>query len=129
MKKLIYKYRFLTVIYETLRLLSAKIRNFLGIKEICPVWYSFQKTPSQTKKEILEINKQWFSIHRPLYIHEHVYYNLANALAVNKKIKGFALVFFMGLGDYLYTTPLIEVILDDKVVANEPISNVDKPVY
>ena len=110
MKNFIYKYRFLTVIYETLRLLSAKIRNFLGIKEICPVWYSFQKTPSNTKKETLEINKQWFSIHRPLFIHEHVYYNLANALAVNPKIKGFALVFFMGLGDYLYTTPLIEAL-------------------
>ncbi len=110
MKKLVYKYRFPTVIYETLRMTFAKLRKLLGIKEICPVWYSFQKTPSKTKKETLEINKQWFSIHRPLYIHEHVYYNLANALAVNPKIKGFALVFFMGLGDYLYTTPLIEAL-------------------
>ena len=110
MKKFIYKYRFLTVIYETLRLAFAKLRKLLGIKEICPVWYSFTKTPAKTKKETLEINKQWFSVSRPLHIHEHIYYNLANALAVNPKIKGFALVFFMGLGDYLYTTPLIEAL-------------------
>ena len=110
MKNFIYKYRFLTVIYETLRLFSSKICNFLGIKEICPVWYSFTETPTKTKKENLEINKKWFSVSRPLYIHEHIYYNLANALAVNPKIKGFALVYFMGLGDYLYTTPLIEAL-------------------
>ncbi len=108
MKNFVYKYRFLTVVYETSRLVSAKVRSFLGIKENCPVWYSFNGTPKKTKKENLPIDKNWFSIFRPLYIHEHVYYNLSNALAVNPKIKGFALVFFMGLGDYLYTTPLIE---------------------
>ena len=110
MKKFIYKFRFLTVIYEVCRLIGAKISILLGKKEICPVWYSFKDTPAKTKKENLEINKKWFSISRSLYIHEHIYYNLDNALAVNPKIKGLALVFFMGLGDYLYTTPLIEAL-------------------
>ena len=110
MKHYIYRYRFLTVIYETFRLIKAKVCNFLGFKEKCPVWYSFTQTPPKAKKEVLPLDKKWFSISRPLYIHEHVYYNLENALAVNPKIKGFALVFFMGLGDYLYTTPLIEAL-------------------
>lgn len=110
MKKYIYKFRFLTVIYESVRFISAKICELSGKKEVCPVWYSFKDTPAKTKKENLEINKNWFSVSRSLHIHEHIYYNLDNALAVNPKIKGFALVFFMGLGDYLYTTPLIEAL-------------------
>lgn len=110
MRKFVYKYRFLTVVYETCRLTCAQIRKLMGKKEICPVWYSFEEIPEKTNKENFEINKAWYSIRRPLHIHEHIYYNLDNALAVNPKIKGFALVFFMGLGDYLYTTPLIEAI-------------------
>ena len=110
MKKYIYKFRFLTVLYESSRLIYAKTFNLIGKKEICPVWYSFKEKPENNKKETLEINKNWYSIYRPLHIHEHVYYNLDNALLANPKIKGFALVFFMGLGDYLYTTPLIEAL-------------------
>lgn len=110
MKKFIYKYRFLTVLYEVIRLTGATLRELSGKPEVCPVWYSFKDTPAKTKKEKLEINKNWFSVARPLHIHEHIYYNLDNALAVNPNIKGFALVFFMGLGDYLYTTPLIEAL-------------------
>ncbi len=110
MRKFIYKYRFLTVIYETCRWTHAQINKILGEREVCPVWYSFEDNPENTNTENVEINKNWYSIKRPLYIHEHIYYNLDNALAVNQKIKGFALVFFMGLGDYLYTTPLIEAL-------------------
>lgn len=110
MKRFIYKYRFLTVMYETCRWICAKTNKILGKKEICPVWYSFDETPENTNTENLKINQDWYSIKRSLHIHEHVYYNLDNALAVNPKIKGFALVFFMGLGDYLYTTPLIEAL-------------------
>ena len=104
------KFRFLTVIYESCRFVYIKSCKMLGKKEICPVWYSFEETPEKIKIEDLEIKKSWYSITRPLLIHEHVYYNLNNALAVNPKIKGFALVFFMGARDYLYTTPLIEAL-------------------
>ncbi len=107
MRKFIYKYRFLTVICETCRWVYIQTNRILGNKEICPVWYSFEDNPEDTKTETVEINEDWYSIKRPLLINEHIYYNLDNALAVNPKIKGFALVFFMGLGDYLYTTPLI----------------------
>lgn len=110
MKRFIYKYRFLTVVYESCRLIYWRLYRLTGRKEICPVWYSFEETPANTKKETLEINESWYSVKRPLLIHEHIYYNLDNALAVNPQIKGFALVFFMGLGDYLYTTPLIEAL-------------------
>ncbi|MBQ2313087.1 MAG: hypothetical protein II183_02875, partial [Elusimicrobiaceae bacterium] len=110
MRKYVYKSHFLTEIYEICRLIGSKILKILGKKEICPVWYSFEDNPEATKTESLEINKDWYSIKRPLLLHEHIYYNLDNALAVNPKIKGFALVFFMELNDYLYTTPLIEAL-------------------
>ena len=110
MRKFIYKSRFLTELYETCRWVYAQINKILGEKEICPVWYSFEDNPENTKTETLEINENCYSIKRPLLINEHIYYNLDNALAVNPKIKGFALVFFMGIGDYLYTTPLIEAL-------------------
>ncbi len=110
MRKYIYKYRFLTVLYESCRLVCSQIYKISGKKEICPVWYSFEETPGNTNTENLEINKEWYSIKRSLHVHEHIYYNLDNALAVNPGIKGFALVFFMGIGDYLYTTPLIEAL-------------------
>lgn len=96
--------------YESCRWIYAQTNKILGKTEICPVWYSFAETPENTNTENLEINQNWYSIRRPLLVHEHVYYNLDNALAVNPKIKGFALVFFMGARDYLYTTPLIEVL-------------------
>ena len=56
--------------------------------------------------EKMPLNREWYHISRPLYRHEHVYYNLQNALRVNPNVKGFAFVFFMGIGDYLYTTPV-----------------------
>ena len=110
MRKFIYKSCFLTEIYESFRWIYAQTNKILGEKEICPVWYSFDETPENINTENLEINKEWYSIKRPLYIKEHIYYNLDNALAVNPKIKGFALVFSMGLKDYLYTIPLIEAL-------------------
>lgn len=110
MRKFIYKSRFLTELYESCRFICAKTRKICGEKEICPVWYSFDDIPENINKENLEINKEWYSVKRPLYIKEHIYYNLDNALAVNPKIKGFALVFYMGLKDYLYTIPLIEAL-------------------
>ena len=75
-----------------------------------PVWYAFGHRPKNTSHEKLSINDAWYHIRRPLYMHEHVYYNLDNALAVNPNIKGFAFVFFMGIGDYLYTTPVLEAL-------------------
>ena len=110
MRKFICKYRFLTEVYEIFRWANSQTNKILGEKEICPVWYSFEDNPENTNTENSEINKNWYSIKRPLLINEHIYYNLDNALAVNTKIKGFALVFFMGLEDYLYTTPLIEAL-------------------
>ncbi len=74
------------------------------------VWYRFDKPCPACKKEYLPINKNWHKLPRPLYLHEHVFYNIDNALAVNKNIKGLALVFFMGIGDYLYTTPMLEAL-------------------
>ena len=110
MRKYLYKSRFLTELWEIGRLVYSRIYKIGGKKEICPVWYSFGDNPENINTENLEINKEWYSIKRPLHIDEHVYYNLDNVLAVNQKIKGFALVFFMGLNDYLYTTPLIEAL-------------------
>lgn len=110
MRKYVYKSNLLTKIYEISRLISYKTLKIFGKKEICPVWYSFEDNPESIKTESLEINKDWYSIKRPLLLHEHIYYNLDNAFAVNPKIKGFALVFFMELNDYLYTIPLVEAL-------------------
>lgn len=110
MNSFLYKYRFLTEFYETCRWIYVQTNKILGKKEICPVWYSFGETPENINTENSEINQSWYSIKRPLLINEHIYYNLDNALAVNPKVKGFVLVFFMGLEDYLYTTPLIETL-------------------
>ena len=58
--------------------------------------------------EKMPLDHDWYHINRSLYRHEHIYYNLQNALRVNPKVKGIAFVFFMGIGDYLYTTPIWE---------------------
>ncbi len=110
MQEFIYKHRFLTAVYEGCRFVYAGSRKLFKKTEICPIWYSFNETPENTTTEALEINENWYSIKRPLYVNEHIYYNLDNALAVNPKIKGFALVFFMCVKDYLYVTPLIEAL-------------------
>ena len=95
------------VCYETLRWLMHKI--FFFIRTHTPVWYQFDKkhVPGEPVRETLPINKEWHRIKRPLYRHEHVFYDLDKALAVNPNVKGVALIFFMGIGDYLYTTPML----------------------
>lgn len=97
------------VCYETLRWLWHKI--FFFIHTHTPVWYQFDKKHlSGPVTETLPVNKEWYRIKRPLYRHEHVYYNFDKALSVNPNVKGIALIFFMGIGDYLYTTPMIEAL-------------------
>lgn len=68
-------------------------------------WYRFGNKNFQLDK-LYPADLQWYRINRPLYRHEHVYYNLDYALASPGAVKGFAFIFFMGIGDYLYTTPL-----------------------
>lgn len=101
-------HRPLCVLYEISRWLIHKI--FFFVPETTPVWYGFNKRPLAGIPEKLPFNKTWYRISRPLYWHEHVYYNLDNALAANPHVKGFAFVFFMGIGDYLYTTPVLEAL-------------------
>lgn len=102
--------RELCVLYETLRWLWHKI--FFFIKDHTPVWYQFDKKHEHGKpvKETLPVNKEWHRIKRPLYRHEHVYYDFDKALAASSSLKGIALIFFMGIGDYLYATPMIEAL-------------------
>ncbi len=97
-------HRPLCVVYESARWLKHKI---CGKPENTPVWYGFDHRPQPTHQEPLPLNAQWYHIARPLYMHEQVYYRLDNALAVHPHVKGFAFVFFMGIGDYLYTTPVL----------------------
>ena len=99
------KHRFLCVAYESAR---------WGLHKICPLqtrtpaWYGFDKKPADLTGTVPPENfdKNWYRIARPLYRHEHIFYNLQNALRANPSVKGFAFVFFMGIGDYLYTTPV-----------------------
>ena len=95
-------HRLLCVCYEILRWTLHKICFF--IPDPAPVWYGYNKRPTAGQSETLPLDKSWYQMRRPLYWHEHVYYNLDNALAVNPQVQGFAFVFFMGIGDYLYTT-------------------------
>jgi hypothetical protein len=44
--------------------------------------------------------------HTFTYIDEHVRFNIDKALS-QSEVRGVALIFFMGMGDYFYTTPLI----------------------
>ncbi|MBQ3667374.1 MAG: hypothetical protein II913_04880 [Elusimicrobiaceae bacterium] len=101
-------HRPLCVTYESVRWLKHKLFGWAELRT--PVWYGFDCLPQNTKKESLPIDAQWYHICRPLYMHEHVYYNLDNALAVNPNVRGFAFIFFMGIGDYLYTTPVLEAL-------------------
>ncbi|WP_143351256.1 glycosyltransferase family 9 protein [Candidatus Avelusimicrobium gallicola] len=107
LKHWIYSFRPLCVAYETLRWLWHKI--FFFIHTPTPVWYQFDRKhqPVASVKETLPMDKNWYRICRPLYRHEHVYYDLQKALAANPNVKGVALIFFMGIGDYLYTTPML----------------------
>lgn len=101
-------HRPLCVAYESVRWLNHKL--FGWAQPRTPVWYGFDNRPQHTQQEPLAINARWYRIRRSLYMHEHVYYNLDNALAVNPHVKGFAFVFFMGIGDYLYATPVLEAL-------------------
>lgn len=98
------------VCYETLRWLWHKAFFFIHTRT--PVWYQFDRrhAPGRAVRETLPVNPQWHRIKRPLYRHEHVYYDFDKALAVNADLKGIALIFFMGIGDYLYATPMIEAL-------------------
>lgn len=102
--------RNLCVCYETLRWALHKLLFFIHTHT--PVWYQFDKKHASAApvKETLPVNKEWHRIKRPLYRHEHVYYDFDKALAVNPDVKGLALIFFMGIGDYLYATPMIEAL-------------------
>lgn len=95
------------VVYETARWLWHKI--FFFIKTHTPVWYQFDEKhqPGEPPRETLPLDEDWYRIRRPLYRHEHVYYDLDKALKANPNVKGVALIFFMGIGDYLYTTPML----------------------
>ncbi len=101
-------HRPLCVGYESLRWAWHQVTGWFPRRT--PVWYGFDKCPTDGQKETLPLNAVWYHIRRPLYLHEHVYYNLDNALAVNPHLNGFAFVFFMGIGDYLYTTPVLEAL-------------------
>lgn len=101
-------HRPLCVGYESLRWVKHKICFFLPQRT--PVWYGFGQRPADGEKDTGPFSPLWYRIRRPLHMHEHVYYNLDNALASNPQIKGFAFVFFMGIGDYLYTTPVLEAL-------------------
>lgn len=97
------KHRPLCVAYESARYAWHKL---CPVQTQSPVWYGFDTKPAPAEAEPLPVNSVWYHISRPLYRHEHVFYNLQNALIVNPQVKGFAFVFFMGIGDYLYTTPV-----------------------
>lgn len=99
--------RSLCVVYESVRWFWHKICFFMYTHT--PVWYQFDEKhrPNNTVKETLPLDKKWYRICRSLYRHEHVYYDLEKALAVNPNVKGVSLIFFMGIGDYLYTTPML----------------------
>lgn len=104
-----WKYRPLCVMHEVIRYCWHKsLGSFIG--EPCCNWYNFGAPCQSCKKEHLEINKNWYRLPRPLYLHEHVFYNIDNAVKANPDLKGLALIFFMGLGDYLYTTPMLEAL-------------------
>ncbi len=95
----------LCVAYESGRWLRHKMLGWAEPRT--PVWYGFDRRPANVTREPLPLNERWYRIRRPLHVHEHIYYNLDNALNVNPNVKGFAFVFFMGIGDYLYTTPVL----------------------
>ena len=95
------KVRLLCVLYELLRWTWHTCTAWWPEKT--PVWYRFSDhkfCPGAMK----------YRLTRPLYRHEHVYYNFDRALQTDASVKGFAFIFFMGIGDYLYTTPLWEAL-------------------
>lgn len=94
-------HRALCVPYEIMRQMYHACTAF--VPEKTAPWYRYDG--SNCRAVILPTDPQFYRISRPLYRHEHVHYNLDNALATGA-VKGFAFIFFMGIGDYLYTTPV-----------------------
>ena len=94
--------RALCVMYELMRYAYHKV-TFCRPEKTAP-WYRFNGLPFQTGK-IPSSSPEFFRILRPLYRHEHVHYDFDKALQTGA-VKGFAFIFFMGIGDYLYTTPV-----------------------
>lgn len=107
--KKLWQYRPLCVVQEMARFCWHKTFGSF-IHEPLPVWYSFGEACGNCRKEYLSIDKNWYRINRLLCRREHVFYNIDNALKANPAVKGLALVFFMGIGDYLYTTPMLEAL-------------------
>ncbi len=108
-KRAICKRRPLCVIEESLRWLYHKAFGFVFDADT-PVWYCFGRPCSPKRPERQPLDANWYKIKRRLYRREHIYYSIANALAVNPKLQGIALIFFMGIGDYLYTTPMLQAL-------------------
>lgn len=107
--KILWQWRPLCVAQEITRYAFHKTFGCL-YAEKTPVWYSFDRHCLPRRKETLPIDANWYKINRMLYRGEHVFYNISNAVKANPAVKGVALVFFMGIGDYLYTTPMIEAL-------------------
>lgn len=105
-KRELWKYRPICLAWESLRYGWHKTLGGFIRKPYC-IWYNFGKPCQACKKEYLPLNAEWYKLPRPLYIHEHVFYNIDNALKADADLKGLALIFFMGIGDYLYTTPML----------------------
>ncbi len=107
MNKFIYRkicsHRLLCVCYETARWVTHKLTGFLPEKTA--PWYRFDATNCRAVADPQD--PYFYRISRPFYLHEHVHYDFDKALATGA-VKGFAFIFFMGIGDYLYTTPLWE---------------------
>ncbi len=101
-------HRLACVAYECVRWCKHKL--FFWAEPSTPSWYGFGARPQDRQTDPCPVNSAWYHLARPLYLHEQVYYNLDNALRTNPAVKGFAFVFFMGIGDYLYTTPLWEAL-------------------
>jgi len=104
--RIIWRWRPLCVAQEIGRYLYHK--TFGNVcNEKTPAWYAFDRPCRTHKKESLPTDASWYRINRLLYRKEHVFYSIDNALTVNPNLKGIALIFFMGIGDYLYTTPML----------------------
>ena len=96
--------RWLCVPYEILRWAGHKLTSWWP-QPVAP-WYRFDG--SNCREKWTPAAPQFYRINRPLYRHEHVHYKLDEALKNPADVKGFAFIFFMGIGDYLYTTPVWE---------------------
>lgn len=104
----LYTHRPLCVAYEMLRWAGHKL--FFFVRTPTPAWYGFDRRPAASSADTPPFAPSWYRLARPLYRREHVYYDFDQALAVHAQVKGLALIFFMGIGDYLYATPMLEAL-------------------